>query len=296
MASIDQDWEDASPNAEGPSPTNAHWRPQAPNGNNAPPPVVTELSYSSSVESSPVTTRASLRSALILPHQEKSLSGIAIRSFLLGFVLATSIYAAILLAWLGYRIWRASLFLAALALFHFLEFYITAQYNTQFANISAFLLSRNGRAYNIAHTAAMTECIFTSLFLPSWQAKVASTPLLLTGLCMLLIGQSTRTMAMVQAGTNFNHTVQTRKAEGHQLVTSGIYHYLRHPSYFGFFWWGLGTQVVCGNTICLLGYAVVLWKFFRMRTAKEEEFLVEFFGEEYQVYKKRTPVGIPFIP
>lgn len=294
MASIDQDWEDTSPNTEGA--TNTHWRPQAPNGNNQPSPIVTELSYSSSVDSSPVTARTTLRSTLLLPHQEKSLSGVSIRSFLLGFVLATSIYAAALLAWFEYRVWRAPFFLAALALFHFLEFFITAQYNTQFANISAFLLSRNGKAYNIAHAAAMTECILTSLFLPSWQSKVASSPLLLTGLCMLLVGQSTRTMAMVQAGTNFNHTVQTRKVEGHQLVTTGVYHYLRHPSYFGFFWWGLGTQVVCGNIICLLGYAVVLWKFFRMRIGKEEEFLVEFFGQEYEVYKKRIRVGIPFIP
>lgn len=70
---------------------------------------------------------------------------------------------------------------------------------------------------------------------------------------------------MLHAGSNFNHLVQKEKKVGHVLVTGGVYRYLRHPSYFGFFWWGLGTQVVLGNAVCLVGYAVVLWRFFRRR-------------------------------
>ena len=82
---------------------------------------------------------------------------------------------------------------------------------------------------------------------------------------MLVFGQVIRTIAMAKAGSNFNHTVQMRKKQGHVLVTDGIYLWLRHPSYFGFFWWGLGTQVVLGNPVCLTGYLVVLWRFFRHR-------------------------------
>lgn len=37
---------------------------------------------------------------------------------------------------------------------------------------------------------------------------------------------------------------RTRQREdSHQLVTRGVYRFLRHPSYFGWFWWSLGTQV-----------------------------------------------------
>jgi len=86
---------------------------------------------------------------------------------------------------------------------------------------------------------------------------------------MISLGQAVRSLAMVHAGTNFNHIVQHRKASEHQLVTTGAYHYLRHPSYFGFFWWGLGTQLVLGNTVCFLGYAVVLWRFFSRRISSE---------------------------
>lgn len=269
---------------------------KAANGHALPSPIHTDVSYPSTVDSSPVTSRDILRTALLLPRQEKSLSGISIRSFLLGQAFGISLLSALVLAYFQQRVWRVPFFLSSLALFHFLEYYVTARYNTQFGNVSAFLLSRNGRAYNIAHSTAMVECTVTSLFFPSWQARLSSSFTLAIGFAMLILGQAVRTIAMAHAGTNFNHTVQTRKSEGHRLVTDGIYRYLRHPSYFGFFWWGLGTQLNCGNVICFTGYVLVLWKFFRMRIMKEEEFLVEFFGDEYIRYKQTTRVGIPFVP
>ena len=89
------------------------------------------------------------------------------------------------------------------------------------------------------------------------------------GLFLMVLGQAVRSLAMVQAGANFTHTIQRRKREGHVLVTRGVYSVLRHPSYFGFFWWGLGTQLVLGNVVCFLGYAVVLWLFFAERIKSE---------------------------
>ena len=85
------------------------------------------------------------------------------------------------------------------------------------------------------------------------------------GFVLMVVGQVVRTTAMAQAGKNFSHVISMKKKEGHVLVTSGVYRWLRHPSYFGFFWWGLGTQIVLGNVICLVGYAAVLWRFFRLR-------------------------------
>jgi protein-S-isoprenylcysteine O-methyltransferase len=118
---------------------------------------------------------------------------------------------------------------------------------------------------------------------------------------------------MAEAGTNFNHTLAKIKREGHVLVTTGVYAWLRHPSYCAFFWWALGTQVLVGNKICFLGYLLVLWNFFRRRIKGESEFidifvqllanspigeeltLVAFFGQDYVEYRKRTGTGIPFI-
>lgn len=50
-----------------------------------------------------------------------------------------------------------------------------------------------------------------------------------------------------------------------------------------------------GNAVCLVGYAMVLWVFFERRIRGEERLLVEFFGEEYVQYRKRSWVGIPFV-
>ena len=212
------------------------------------------------------------------PDPEKALFAISLRAFILGFGFGVSLLSAlILIIQQNSPLWRAPFFLTVLSLFHFLEYYTTARYNPPAASISAFLLSQNGSAYNIAHTLALLECLlrhYCALQYPQWKyLQPMNTYLwpelqmawLTLGFVLLVVGQASRTMAMVQAGTNFSHVVQSRKKEGHVLVTDGIYHWLRHPSYFGFFWWGIGTQVVMGNLLCLVGYNVVLWRFFRHR-------------------------------
>ena len=202
-----------------------------------------------------------------LPSGSKSLSGISLRAHLLGLTLGLSISITVYLLSLPSPLWRAPFFLAALALFHFLEYYVTARHNPAIANISAFLLSQNGLAYNVAHTLAFAECTVSNTLFPNWNIlpEWAQIAVLGVGLLALLVGQATRSVAMAQAGSNFNHTVQMQKKSGHELVTNGIYAWLRHPSYFGFWWWGLGTQMVLGNGICFVGYVVVLWKFFKDR-------------------------------
>ncbi|KAL8952872.1 MAG: hypothetical protein Q9222_001230 [Ikaeria aurantiellina] len=221
-------------------------------------------------------------------QDSKDPHSIAIRAFLLGLAFGASLTLTLSTLFTVapplHQLWRAPFFLAILALFHFLEFYITARCNPPAATISAFLLSGNGHAYNLAHTLALLECIFRQYPGPRYYPgrrylQPLDAPLscdgrlgiawLYLGFLMLILGQGTRTLAMAHAGTNFNHLVQSRKRVGHVLVTDGIYRWLRHPSYFGFFWWGLGTQVVMGNVWCLLGYAIVLWRFFTHRIQSE---------------------------
>jgi protein-S-isoprenylcysteine O-methyltransferase len=215
-----------------------------------------------------------------LPHGKKSLSGISLRAFVLGMLLGSSAILALLLASHHNSLWRAPYFAATLSAFHFLEFYITATYNTPAATTAAFLLSANGTAYNAAHALAFLETI-TSHWLFAYPSLLpAGTPrntLLASGFASLVLGQVARSLAMAQAGTNFNHTVQMKKATDHTLVTDGIYAWLRHPSYFGFYWWGVGGQVVLGNWICCAGYAVILWRFFNRRI-KRKSSLFFFFG------------------
>ncbi|XXH05009.1 secretory subunit [Hypoxylon texense] len=233
-----------------------------------------------------------------LPGQPKSLEGIAIRSFCLGIALALSVVAtAATLVYTSSPLWRLPFFVGALSTFHFLEFWTTAKYNTPVANIGSFLLTANWPAYAIAHMAASFECAFTKLLFPNrnWAPLYSGHILLLLGLIMVVVGQFVRSAAMIQAGQSFNHTVQHRKKDSHNLVTTGLYSLMRHPAYFGFFYWGIGTQMVLGNPFCFVAYTIVLWQFFSKRVRHEEALLVRFFGDDYINYKRRVGTLIPFV-
>jgi protein-S-isoprenylcysteine O-methyltransferase len=207
------------------------------------------------------------------PDGKRSLAGIAVRAFCLGVTAALGLAIALLCVYDGSRLWRPCLFLAILAVFHFLEFFTTAAYNTPIATIASFLLD-NGDQYRLAHTMAFVETLVTSYFFPGWQARFHPPVVIALGVAMIVVGQVVRSTAMAQAGTNFNHTVQSKKNDGHELVTTGVYTYFRHPSYFGFFWWGVGTQLMLGNTVCSVGYTGVLWYFFSGRIARKSTTLL----------------------
>jgi protein-S-isoprenylcysteine O-methyltransferase len=230
--------------------------------------------------------------------QPKSLEGIAIRSFYLGVALALSVVAMIsILLSTSSPLWRVPFFIGALSTFHFLEFWTTAKYNTPVANIDSFLLTANWPAYAIAHVSASVECLLTNLLFPkrAWAPFYSGHILLLLGIILVFVGQTARSAAMVQAGQSFNHTIQKVRKDNHDLVTTGLYSFLRHPAYFGFFYWGIGTQLVLGNPVCFVAYTVVLWRFFASRVKHEEALLVRFFGDDYTDYKKRVGTGMPFI-
>ncbi|RAL02286.1 protein-S-isoprenylcysteine carboxyl O-methyltransferase [Aspergillus ibericus CBS 121593] len=281
------------PSSPSPSPEPPTWRPYRP------PPGQTTTSNNNNNNNINIDQEPPLDPS-ILPTGSKSLSGISLRAFLIGTTFGLTTALTLLTTTsnpLYTPLWRIPFFLSSLSLFHFLEYYITAAYNTRFATTSAYLLSSNGWTYHIAHASAITECLLTNYFSPT---PLVLTPRLITaqvtlGLILMIVGQTVRSVAMAQAGSNFNHTVQVKRREGHILVTGGLYSVFRHPSYFGFFWWGLGTQLVLGNVFCLGAYALVLWRFFASRIDREERFLVAFFGKEYEDYRKRSWVGIPGI-
>jgi protein-S-isoprenylcysteine O-methyltransferase Ste14 len=79
-----------------------------------------------------------------------------------------------------------------------------------------------------------------------------------------------------------------------ELVTSGVYHYIRHPFYSSllFLGWGILLKHVTWMGIFLAVANTV----FLLLTAKiEESEDVQYFGEPYQKYKTQTKMFIPFI-
>lgn len=93
----------------------------------------------------------------------------------------------------------------------------------------------------------------------------SGTWILTTGLFLVLMGQSFRSLAMIHASSNFSHQIALHKDPSHTLVTSGVYSLVRHPSYFGFFWWAVGLQVFLANPVSTVIFVGVLWRFFSER-------------------------------
>jgi len=78
------------------------------------------------------------------------------------------------------------------------------------------------------------------------------------------------------------------------LVTTGLYRYIRHPQYLGFFLITLGMNVQWLTIIMLALWPVIVILYYRLSKTEEKE-AEERFGEEYLKYKRRVPAFLPRI-
>jgi protein-S-isoprenylcysteine O-methyltransferase Ste14 len=86
-------------------------------------------------------------------------------------------------------------------------------------------------------------------------------------------------------GKNITDTVVTRKE--HSLVTTGPYRWVRHPFYVAFALAMLANSLVTANWY-IFGTGVVVLTLLVVRTSKEEQKLIERFGDEYRHYMATT--------
>ncbi|KAK3836924.1 MAG: Isoprenylcysteine carboxyl methyltransferase family-domain-containing protein [Linnemannia elongata] len=219
---------------------------------------------------------------------ENSPQNIAVYGFGLGALFGASV---ILATMVGTSIPQFWLFLAALGVFHSLEYIAIALFNPTKLKLDSFLLNHSPE-YSTATAAGITEFLIELYFFPQLKSWGLLNKI---GLVLVIIGQAARTLAMFSAKSNFSHHVEFYKEEHHVLVTDGIYSVLRHPSYFGFYYWALGSQLMMMNPVCIVGFAGVLHYFFSERIQYEEQCLVRFFGQAYRDYQARTHTGLPLI-
>lgn len=209
---------------------------------------------------------------------------VALKAALLGSVFTGSLVA---LCTSNYPV--LAIYAASISVFHMSEFLTTAIYNSSEVDSDSFVL--NDVELLAVYAVAVAEYAIHSTFLPETMSVAH-----ILGFSLMCMGQAFRTTAMCTAGESFNHYIQREHKEKHKLVTSGIYSILRHPLYFGFFWLIVGQQLFLGNYYFLLYIcAYKLWVFFKNRIEFEESFLIEFFGDDYIIYKSKTKVLIPFL-
>ncbi|MCB2210921.1 isoprenylcysteine carboxylmethyltransferase family protein [bacterium] len=108
---------------------------------------------------------------------------------------------------------------------------------------------------------------------------------------LLVVGAAMRWTAIRQLGKRF--TVAVEIQHDHTLMRSGMYRFVRHPSYSGLMLEFLGLTVYFNNWITqlLILVPITISLFYRIRV--EEQALLEQFGAEYEDYMKQTVRLIP---
>jgi len=112
------------------------------------------------------------------------------------------------------------------------------------------------------------------------------------GLLLFVIGLAIALVAVRTLGRFYASTLVTR--EGHRLISHGIYHYMRHPIYFGVIMACFGVPAYAPS---LNGFFVMsaLIPIFLIRIRIEEAMLIEELGDAYRSYKEETKKLIPFV-
>ncbi len=92
-------------------------------------------------------------------------------------------------------------------------------------------------------------------------------------------------------GLNWSPTLQI--TQQHHLVTHGIYHTVRHPIYAAMWLWGVAQVLLLQNWIAgpvtLIFFGIVYFR----RTPREEQLMLDTFGDEYRAYMQQTGRVLP---
>lgn len=91
-------------------------------------------------------------------------------------------------------------------------------------------------------------------------------------------------------GKEWSYYLQMR--EKHHLVTTGPYGWIRHPIYLAMMGFLTGITLVTANSF-LIAFLIVSIVDLALRIPKEEQMMIEEFGDEYKTYMQRTGRLLP---
>jgi protein-S-isoprenylcysteine O-methyltransferase Ste14 len=109
------------------------------------------------------------------------------------------------------------------------------------------------------------------------------------GLCVAGFGFAI--WARGHLGRNWGMPMSLR--QGHELVTSGPYAYVRHPIYTGIMLAMIGSALAVG-LLWLLLFAIY-FAYFLVSARTEEKMMLAQFPDTYPAYRRRTKMLIPFV-
>jgi protein-S-isoprenylcysteine O-methyltransferase Ste14 len=90
---------------------------------------------------------------------------------------------------------------------------------------------------------------------------------------------------------SFSPGLQIRKE--HRLVTTGVYEKIRHPMYAAHLLWAVAQLLLLQNWIAGPSFLLASLPLYVVRIPREEEMMLEEFGDEYRMYMERTGRVVP---
>ncbi|MCS7241186.1 MAG: isoprenylcysteine carboxylmethyltransferase family protein [Candidatus Caldatribacterium sp.] len=174
-------------------------------------------------------------------------------------------------------------FWVVVALWLILDLYVLFARNRDLRNIADW---KSKFVIIASVSSGVTLAVIPEDFRLSWLVRERFTAVHHVGVVLMVGGITLRLLAIRTLGKYF--TPDIALVEGQRIVTTGVYRFLRHPSY-------------TGELLAFGGVALVFWHFpsslyiflfpllgFLYRALLEERKLLEFFGEEYREYMRRT--------
>jgi protein-S-isoprenylcysteine O-methyltransferase Ste14 len=155
--------------------------------------------------------------------------------------------------------------------------------------------SRKGKLEIFLLTIAWLAFFLTLLWIVSPLLTFADYPLhpipFFIGVLCLGLGLWLFQKSHADLGTNWSITLEVR--EKHQLITQGVYRWVRHPMYLALLIYSAGQALVVPNWLAGPSYGVAMLLLFAMRLGPEERMMLEEFGQEYQTYRATTKRLVP---
>lgn len=112
------------------------------------------------------------------------------------------------------------------------------------------------------------------------------------GFFVTLLGALFAVAARFALGSNWSRSMDLK--EGHQLVVRGPYAVVRHPIYTGVILMCIGSALVAGTLLGIVGIAFAVWSCL-IRIPQEEALMTQQFPSEYPLYKRRVKRLVSFI-
>jgi protein-S-isoprenylcysteine O-methyltransferase Ste14 len=96
----------------------------------------------------------------------------------------------------------------------------------------------------------------------------------------------------VHLGRYWSGTITLK--EGHRLIRTGPYRFVRHPLYTGFITAVLGSALAAGTGDAAVGFVLILIAYV-IKMRREEALLTKEFGDEYLRFKQEVRALVPGI-